>query len=85
MKIAEALVKLGHQEFVCNDTYESIVWIVEPTNKPTKEEVENMANLIVSLEQEEKIAKQAKLESAKAKLAALGLDEEEVQAIIGGI
>jgi len=30
-------------------------------------------------------AKQAKLESAKAKLAALGLDEEEVQAIIGGI
>ncbi len=30
-------------------------------------------------------AKQAKLESAKAKLAALGLDEEEVAAIVGGI
>ena len=30
-------------------------------------------------------AKQAKLESAKAKLAALGLDEEEIAAIVGGI
>jgi type VI protein secretion system component Hcp len=30
-------------------------------------------------------AKQAKLDSAKAKLAALGLDEEEVAAIVGGI
>jgi hypothetical protein len=30
-------------------------------------------------------AKKAKLESAKAKLAALGLDEEEVAAIVGGI
>ena len=30
-------------------------------------------------------AKQAKLNSAKAKLAALGLDEEEVAAIVGGI
>ena len=33
----------------------------------------------------EALAKQAKLESAKAKLAALGLDEEEVAAIVGGI
>jgi multidrug resistance efflux pump len=30
-------------------------------------------------------AKQAKLESAKAKLAALGLDKEEIAAIVGGI
>jgi multidrug resistance efflux pump len=30
-------------------------------------------------------AKKAKLKSAKAKLAALGLDEEEVAAIVGGI
>jgi type VI protein secretion system component Hcp len=30
-------------------------------------------------------AKQAKLESAKAKLTALGLDEEEIAAIVGGI
>jgi multidrug resistance efflux pump len=30
-------------------------------------------------------AKQAKLDSAKAKLAALGLDEEEIAAIVGGI
>jgi septal ring factor EnvC (AmiA/AmiB activator) len=30
-------------------------------------------------------AKKAKLDSAKAKLAALGLDEEEVAAIVGGI
>jgi hypothetical protein len=30
-------------------------------------------------------AKQAKLDSAKAKLAVLGLDEEEIAAIVGGI
>jgi len=30
-------------------------------------------------------AKQAKLDSAKAKLTALGLDEEEIAAIVGGI
>jgi cell division septation protein DedD len=35
--------------------------------------------------QAEAQAKQAKLDSAKAKLAALGLDEEEVAAIVGGI
>jgi hypothetical protein len=38
-----------------------------------------------SLLEAEMQAKQAKLESAKAKLAALGLDEEEVAAIVGGI
>ena len=37
------------------------------------------------LEEAEAQAKQAKLESAKAKLAALGLDEEEIAAIVGGI
>jgi ribosomal protein L9 len=37
------------------------------------------------LEEAEAQAKQAKLDSAKAKLAALGLDEEEVAAIVGGI
>lgn len=38
-----------------------------------------------SLFEAETKAKQAKLESAKAKLAALGLDEEEIAAIVGGI
>ena len=38
-----------------------------------------------SLIEAEAQAKQAKLDSAKAKLAALGLDEEEVAAIVGGI
>jgi len=44
----------------------------EPT--PTPEEVEQIAKAKEEL---------AKLESAKAKLAALGLDEAEVQAILG--
>jgi multidrug resistance efflux pump len=35
--------------------------------------------------QAEAQAKQAKLDSAKAKLTALGLDEEEIAAIVGGI
>jgi DNA-directed RNA polymerase subunit E'/Rpb7 len=49
---------------------------------PTDEEIKNK---IIELEQAEKQAKQAKIEakaSALAKLSALGLTEEEVQAII---
>jgi multidrug resistance efflux pump len=45
-----------------------------------KKDVENERLL-----EAENQAKQAKLDSAKAKLAALGLDEEEVAAIVGGI
>jgi hypothetical protein len=47
----------------------------------TQAEATEQARLIEAEAQ----AKQAKLESAKAKLAALGLDEEEIAAIVGGI
>jgi len=83
MRIADALVALGYQEFVCNDTYESIKWIVEPDSKPTKKQVEDMAKQIPILEQQQKQEQEALKLSAIAKLAKLGLTEDEAKAIIG--
>jgi len=59
--------------------------------KATTEEIAQFEKDKLEAEEQKKLfeaeaqAKQAKLESAKAKLAALGLDEEEIAAIVGGI
>ena len=72
------------------ETYESLKWQDEAIPKPSKEEVEaeivrltEQAELdrIAAIEAEE--AKQAAKESALAKLAKLGLTEEEARAVIG--
>jgi len=83
MNIADALVYLGYQEFICNDTYESINWIVEPESIPSKEEVLDMVNQLEVLKQQELDAKVAAKESAIAKLSALGLTEDETKALVG--
>ena len=82
MNISDALVSLGHNEFVCNDTYESIVWVVEPSNKPTKQEVLDAVAALPTKE-EQRTARQTKLDSAITKLKALGLTESEAKIIIG--
>jgi hypothetical protein len=67
------------------DDVENIIWHTPNVQPLTEAEVQAE---IIRLEQAQKAeaqAKQAKLDSAKAKLAALGLDEEEVAAIVGGI
>ncbi len=70
-----------------------IIFVIED-NKKRKATAEEIAQIekdqAEALEAQRLIeaeaqAKQAKLESAKAKLAALGLDEEEIAAIVGGI
>jgi hypothetical protein len=82
MNIADALVALGYDEFVCNDTYESIIWVTEPSNKPTKQEVLDAVAALPTKEQKQ-AERQAKLDSAITKLKALGLTEAEAKVVIG--
>lgn len=79
MKIAEALVELGHTEFVCGDTYDSIQWIVQPDEKPTKKQVEDMVAKIDEILETRKAEQKALKVSAYTKL---GLTEEEINAIL---
>ena len=83
MNIGEILLKMGYTEFTCTDTYESIVWIVEPETVPSKEEVEAKALEIPSIEEAKEEAVVAAKESAIVKLAALGLTEDEIKALVG--
>jgi hypothetical protein len=83
MNIGQVLSKMGYTEFTCTDTYESIVWIVEPETIPSKEEVLDMVSQLDDLEQAEQDAKATAKESALTKLQALGLTEEEINSILG--
>ena len=66
------------------DDYSGLTWLSD-TKKPTKKQLETAYPLAVAAKESEHAAKIAARESAVAKLAALGLDSLEVQAIIGGI
>ena len=68
--------KIPNEHRMC---YECIEIIKEGAVMPTKAEVEAKIQEIKDAEAN----RLAKKESAKAKLAALGLDEEEIKAIIG--
>ncbi len=86
LNITKALINLGYNEFVVNgDTYEGIKWVVEPEHVPSKEEVLDTISQLDVLEQAKQDAKAAAKESALTKLQALGLTEEEIKALIGGI
>ena len=64
---------------------ENIIWHTPNVQPLTEAEVQAEMIRLEQAQEAEAQAKQAKLDSAKAKLAALGLDEEEVVAIVGGI
>jgi len=64
---------------------ENIIWHTPNVQPLTEAEVQAEMIRLEQAQEAEAQAKQAKLDSAKAKLAALGLDEEEVAAIVGGI
>ena len=66
------------------DDYSGLTWLSD-TKKPTKKELETAYPLAVAAKESEQAAKIAAHESAVKKLAALGLNSLEVQAIIGGI
>jgi len=83
-KIIEAILKLNPtaEVSVSGEDINTIIW-ENGTTPISKSEIEAMIPVV---EQELKDAEAnaiAKKESAKAKLAALGLDEEEIKAIIG--
>ena len=83
-KIIESILKINPnaEVSVSGEDINSIVW----ENGTTPIPLADIQAQIPIVEQEianEEANKLAKLESAKAKLTALGLDEEEVKAIIG--
>lgn len=91
-EIVEALLSLMPVASfsVEGDGYDTIVWIDDSHIKPTEQEVEAeiirlrenaAAEEIARVEQE--LAKQNAKASALAKLSALGLTPEEIEAIIG--
>jgi hypothetical protein len=81
--IAETLTALGYENFYVNgDIYEGIVWEEEPETIPSKEEVESKWDAMITEKEAAKVAKEEAYQSALTKLSALGLTEEEVQAII---
>ena len=59
-----------------------IIWL-NNTTPIAKSEIEAMIPIVEQEIANEEANRLAKKESAKAKLAALGLDEEEIKAIIG--
>ena len=66
------------------EDYEGLTWL-DDSPKPTKKELEDLSPIV---EQEEETAKHISViakESALTKLQALGLTEEEIKALIGGI
>jgi hypothetical protein len=65
------------------DGYEGVHWS-DSMKKPTEKELLEQFDDVMAEIEAEKLARQNASESARAKLAALGLTEAEVKAIIGG-
>jgi len=84
--IEEAILKINPDaEFSVNaNDIDQITWL-NGTTPISKSEIEAMIPIVEQEIANEKANKIAKKESAKAKLAALGLDEEEIKAIIGKV
>jgi len=62
------------------DDYEGLTWLSE-TKKPTKNELDSQWQDVLDKIEAKKAAKKAKRESALAKLAALGLEQDDVKAL----
>ena len=84
---AEAITALRPDAhwYMVGNTLDGLVWEDEEQTAPTQEEVDAK---LVELEAEveaAKVAKEEAYQSALTKLSALGLTEEEIKAIVGGI
>ena len=66
------------------DGFDGLTWLSE-TPKPTEAEIKAAEPAALAAAVEADAAKAAARESAIAKLAALGLNDAEINAIIGGI
>jgi len=62
------------------DDYEGLTWLSE-TKKPTKNELDSQWQDVLDKIEAKKAAKKAKRESALAKLAALGLEQDDLKAL----
>lgn len=87
IEVSQAVISLRpNAEWSMNDEdVENIIWHTPNVEPLTKEEVQAEMQ---RLEQEQIAAEQAKVEkkqSAIAKLSALGLDEDEIAALMGGM
>ena len=82
--IIEAILKLNPtaQVVVNADDINQITWH-NGTTPISKEDIEAMIPIVEQELKDAEANKLAKKESAKAKLAALGLDEDEINSIIG--
>ncbi len=72
------------------ENYESLEWLSEDIKKPTKKaidaEIKRLNDEAIAKEEAAaaaEVARQAAIKSALAKLAKLGLTEEEAKAVIG--
>jgi len=84
--IIEAILKINPNAKVVvrgNDLANCEIEWLENTTPISKSEIEAMIPVVEQEIANEEANKIAKKESAKAKLSALGLDEEEIKAIIG--
>ena len=71
------------EEWTLNgDDYSGLTWLSD-TTKPTEKELETAYPLAVAAKEDKKAAKVAARESAVVKLAALGLNDAEIKAIVG--
>lgn len=64
------------------DTYDGLTWLSDSA-KPSQAELDAAWPEVQQKIADEAAAKEARLESARAKLAALGLNEDEVAALFG--
>lgn len=66
------------------DSYEGLTWLSD-TPKPTEQELIDVYPAAIAAVQAAEAARTAARESAIAKLSALGLNESEINAIVGGV
>ena len=72
----------GSEWTLNGDDYNGLTWLSD-SEKPSQEELDDLWDETLEMLEAEKQAKVDARESALAKLAALGLNEDEVKAILG--
>lgn len=72
----------GNQWSICENDYATLIWLDE-TPKPTQSELDDLWESTKIKVAEQKAQKESIKTSALAKLAKLGLTEDEVKALLG--
>ena len=80
--IAKAILKINPNAVFSYSSIDTIEWL-EGTTPISKADIEAMIPIVEQELKDAEANKLAKKASAKAKLAALGLDEDEINSIIG--